>query len=179
MDIRSVSSFISGPYNMVADAKMLDFFIAPSATSLMVIGVLIVLSLVIRNVWCRYLCPYGALLGLFSWFSPTAISRDEDSCIGCSKCTKQCPAGIEVERKQAVRTPECIGCAECIGVCPVEDCLSFKVAEQKRIPWLVVGCGAVAVLLGFYLWAKMTGHWDVSVPPFMYKKIYPMFLKIS
>lgn len=179
MDARSISSFISGPYNMVADAKMLDFFVAPSATSLMVIGVLIILGLVIRNAWCRYLCPYGALLGLLSWFSPTAISRDDATCIGCGKCTKQCPAGIQVEIKESVHTPECIGCAECIGACPVEDCLSFKAAKKVRIPWLVVGVGAVAVLLGFYAWAQMTGHWNVEMPPFMFKKIYPMFLEIS
>jgi len=176
MDVRSVSSFISGPYNMVADAKMLDFFLAPSATSLLVIGGLIVFGLVVRNAWCRYLCPYGALLGLFSWLSPIAVSRDGNTCIGCGKCSKRCPAGIKVEIKDSVRSPECIGCAECIGECPVDGCLSFKAYKRVHLPWLAVGIGAVVVLLGFFAWAKLTGHWDVGMPPFMYQKIYPMFL---
>ncbi|MGL1861070.1 MAG: 4Fe-4S binding protein [Pseudodesulfovibrio sp.] len=179
MSIRSVGEFMTGPYNVVADAKMLALFTNPTAMTLMVLLVLAALSIVIRNVWCRYLCPYGALLGLFAWFGPTAIARDESTCIDCGQCTKGCPSGITVHEKESVRSPECIGCAECIGNCPVDDCLSFKVYKRVKIPWFAVGIGAVAVLLGFYLWARMTGHWDPSVPAEMFRKIYPMFLKIS
>jgi polyferredoxin len=87
MDLDSVQAFLRAPYNMVADAKMLAFFTNPSALSLTIIVALGLLSLVVRNPWCRYLCPYGALLGLFSWFSPTVIVRDEASCVSCGKCT--------------------------------------------------------------------------------------------
>ncbi|QJB55477.1 4Fe-4S binding protein [Pseudodesulfovibrio sp. zrk46] len=179
MPARGVSEFINSPYNMVADAKMLDFFLAPSTLSLGVIAGLVVFGVVVRNAWCRYLCPYGALLGIVSWFSPTFIKRDADTCIGCGKCTKQCPSGIRVEGKLAVRTPECIGCAECVGACPVDGCLGFSVAGGGKAPWLLVGIGVVAVLLGFYVWAQLTGHWDADVPPSMFRKIYPMFLKMS
>lgn len=175
MDSASVQSFISGPYNMVADAKMLAFFTSPSAMSLLVIAGLGLFSLVFRNAWCRYLCPYGALLGLISWFSPTAVARQEQTCIGCGRCRTGCPAGIEVDRKSIVRTPECIGCAECIGNCPVDGCLSFAAPGGVRLSWLVVGLGSVAVLLAFYGWAKMTGHWDIDVPPQMLKRIYATF----
>ena len=37
---------------------------------------LVVLSVVTKNFWCRYLCPYGALMGLLSMLSPTRIVRD-------------------------------------------------------------------------------------------------------
>lgn len=176
MDIRSIQSFLSAPYNMVADAKMLAFFTDPSAFSLMIILVLVVFSLVVRTAWCRYLCPYGALLGLFSWLSPTAVSRDEAKCINCGKCTRGCPGGIAVEVKKTVRTPECIGCMECVGNCPVDNCLTVKATGGIRIPWLAIGIGCVAVLLGFWLWARATGHWDADVPPAMLKRIYSSFL---
>lgn len=175
MDLKSVQGFLAAPYNMVSDAKMLDFFMSPSPTSLMVVGVLIAISLVIRTAWCRYLCPYGALLGLVSWFSPTAIARDKDACVGCGKCTAGCPAGIEVEKKSVVRSPECIGCTECIGNCPVDGCITVSLMNKNRLPWVVLCVGAVIVLLGFWGWAKATGHWDVAMPPFMLKRIYTMF----
>ena len=35
------------------------------------LAVLALLSIVVKNFWCRYLCPYGALLGLVSWISPS------------------------------------------------------------------------------------------------------------
>lgn len=176
MDLRSVQSFLNAPYNRVADARMLAFFTDPSTVSLAVLGVLALLSLIIRNPWCRYLCPYGALLGLFSWFSPTAIVRDEASCINCGRCTRGCPAGIAVEEKKTVRTPECIGCTECVGNCPVQECLSVKGPGSIRLPWHILGAGSVCVLLLFWAWAKSTGHWDADMPPLMLKKIYAMVL---
>lgn len=178
MDLRSVQSFLSAPYNMVADAKMMAFFTDPSVVSLVVIAMLVLFSLVIRNAWCRYLCPYGALLGLFSWLSPTAVTRDEGRCIGCGKCTKGCPGAIKVEEKKVVRSPECIGCMECVGHCPVEDCLTLKAAGRFRLHWLTVGVCSVAVLLLFWAWAKAFGLWDPEMPPFMFKRIYSMFMGV-
>lgn len=175
MDLPSLRAFITDPYNMTADARMLQFFLSPSTLSLSVIGLLAVASLVIRNFWCRYLCPYGALLGLFAWFGPTTIMRDATKCVDCGKCTKQCPSGITVQEKSVVRSPECIGCGECVGVCPVEGCLSFSVYGKKRFPWLIVGLGATATLLLVWLWATTTGHWDSEIPPSMLKRFYSMF----
>jgi len=175
MDFRSVRSFLSSPYNMVADAKMLVFFTDPSALSLTILFSLAILSLVVRNFWCRYLCPYGALLGILAWFGPVAVKRNSTTCIDCGQCTQACPSGIRVQDKSSVRSPECIGCGECIGHCPVDECLSLTVCKRFRMPWVAVGIGVVAVLLGFYVWARMTSHWDSQMPLFMFKKIYSAF----
>lgn len=176
MDLRSVQSFIRGPYNMVSDAKMLAFFTDPTALSLMILGTLAALSLVVRNFWCRYLCPYGALLGVIAWFGPTTIVRDSDTCVDCGQCAKGCPSGIRVDQKHIVRSPECIGCGECIGNCPVDGCLVFSIYGKTRIPWLMVGIGAIATLLAAWWWAVATGHWESPMPSFMLKKIYASFL---
>ncbi|MEF2230465.1 MAG: 4Fe-4S binding protein [Pseudodesulfovibrio sp.] len=176
MDLRSVQAFLASPYNLTADARMLAFFTDPSPLSLSVIAALALLGLAVRNFWCRYLCPYGALLGLFSWLGPAAVVRDESACIHCGKCTRGCPAGIEVERKRTVRTPECIGCAQCVGDCPVEGCLSVRAAGRVRLPWYILALGSAAVLLLFWAWAEATGHWNADIPPAMLKKIYAMLL---
>jgi polyferredoxin len=175
MDLRAVQSFLTAPYNLTADARMLRFFLEPSGLALAVLLALVVLSVVLRNVWCRYLCPYGALLGVLAWMGPTAVVRDAESCIDCGRCTRGCPGGIQVHRKDAVRSPECIGCAECVGNCPVPGCLSVRMAG-RRVPWLAIGLGAVAVLLGFWLWAEATGHWDAQTPPAMLRRLYAMAL---
>ncbi|BDQ33863.1 4Fe-4S binding protein [Pseudodesulfovibrio portus] len=175
MDPRSLEAFLTGPYNMTADARMLQFFLAPSTLSLTVIGLLAAISLVVRNFWCRYLCPYGALLGIISLLGPTSVKRDAASCVDCGKCTRRCPSGIKVQEKSVVRSPECIGCGECVGACPVDGCLSFSVYGKKRIPWLAVGAGATATLLLAWLWAKATGHWDSALPEAMLKRFYSMF----
>ena len=171
MDGGSLDAFMTSPFNVTSDARMLAFFTAPTALTLMVLGGLIAASLVVRNCWCRYLCPYGALLGLLSWFGPVRVRREEAACIGCGRCTRICPAGIEVERKAQVLTPECIGCGECIGTCPVEGCLAFT-AAGRSLPWFTAGLGAVGILLLVWGWAELTGHWDSEIPAGILRRFY-------
>lgn len=173
MDLRSLNSFITSPFNIASDARMLAFFTDPTGLTLTVLGVLIALGLVVRNAWCRYLCPYGALLGLLSWLSPVCVARDETTCIGCGKCTRTCPAGIRVEAKAQVRTPECIGCGECVGACPVEGCLGFR-ALGRRIPWAALGAAAVLVLVAARIWAGYAGLWNNEMPPDMLRRFYAL-----
>ena len=53
---------------------------------------MVVASVFVQNFWCRYLCPYGALLGLTSLLSPLRIRREPAACIDCAKCAKACPS---------------------------------------------------------------------------------------
>jgi polyferredoxin len=91
MNAFSLQVFIYGPYNRVADIKMLHFFSNISRLALFTLLSLLILSVLMRNFWCRYLCPYGALLGALSLFSIFKIHRNEATCTGCKKCTKTCP----------------------------------------------------------------------------------------
>lgn len=173
MPLREIEAFLASPYNLVADAKMLAFFTGPSGTSLMVLAGLATFSLIIRNAWCRFLCPYGALLGLLALASPVAVSRDAGRCISCRRCTRVCPSGIRVDSRRRMDTPECIGCAACVESCPVPDCLSVR-AFGLRLPVRSVALGSVGTLLAFYLWAVTTGHWASDIPPAMLRKLHMM-----
>lgn len=171
MSLYSIGQFIRSPYNITADARLMAFFLHPSMLALAVFGALAVLGIVFRNFWCRYLCPYGALLGLASMLSPLGIRRETSMCINCGKCTRTCPAGIDVMNRVAVNSPECIGCAQCVGSCPVPECLEVS-AGRKRLPFWVIPLGVVAVFVVGYAWANLAGNWNSTMPMDMLRKLY-------
>jgi polyferredoxin len=103
MPVEALAGFLSGPYGIIADVKMLNFFRHIGETGAIVLAVLTLLSLVVQNFWCRYLCPYGALVGLAALASPTRIRREAEPCIDCGKCAKACPALLPVDRLRFAR----------------------------------------------------------------------------
>ncbi len=165
MDVPSLRAFLDSPYNKVADVKMLLFFTDISRFSLAVIGLLILFSLIIRNFWCRYLCPYGALLGFLGVFSPFRITRNADSCIDCAKCSKVCPNRIAVDKVKVVMSDECTSCMACVDACPVRDTLQLKASKRGRFEWTPLRVAAAVVLLFVSVTgiAMLTGNWHSSV----------------
>ena len=85
MDLPSIEWFLKSPYNLVADIKMLQYFLAPGTLTLGVIVVMVLGSIFLPGFWCRGFCPYGALLGLLSLLSPMAVNRNPASCSGCGR----------------------------------------------------------------------------------------------
>lgn len=56
-------------------------------------GVLLVTGLFIGRPYCRFLCPYGVLLGWMSRFSKWHASITPRECIQCRLCEEACPYG--------------------------------------------------------------------------------------
>lgn len=160
----AIDEFMRAPYGAISDIKLLQFFRFIGTTGLIVIGVLIALSVAIQNFWCRYLCPYGALLGIAALFSPTQITRDANECIDCAKCAKACPARLPVDVLPRVRSAECTLCLSCVAVCPAKNALQVKVARRTTMPAWAVAAAIVTIFLGVVLVARVTGHWDRHVP---------------
>ena len=178
MDVETIEFFLRSPYNMVCDTKMLLFFMHPSGSLLAVLLVAVSGSLLFPSFWCRCLCPYGALLGIFSLFSPMAVRRDTTSCVNCGRCTRACPQGIAVHLKQRVNLPECTGCMECVSACPKQHCLSAGFGwnrshpKRRSIPWWGMAALTVLTLAGFYLWARASGHWQTIIPTEMVRMLH-------
>jgi MauM/NapG family ferredoxin protein len=70
----------------------------------------------IPRVFCRALCPLGALLGVFARFSLFRIHREGDGCSSCSLCTFACQGADEPLGEH--RAGECHVCLNCIPGCP-------------------------------------------------------------
>lgn len=164
MNISAVRAFLDSPYNQAADLKMYYFFADISRFSLIVIGTLFILSIFIRSFWCRFLCPYGALLGIISFFSPNKIKRNSVSCIDCGLCTKACPAAIKVDKVITVYSDECTSCLSCVDVCPVENTLEVKnILFRKKISKSHVAFGVIIIFLLITGIGMITGHWQNNI----------------
>lgn len=111
--------------------------------------ILLVASLFTKSFWCRYFCPLGATLGIFKKFSFFRIKRDKKTCISCHHCNHVCPAGLDVEEKDSVKSADCISCLNCVSECP-ESSLTISIFGKKfsksKFSLLVVGLFAIAIL---------------------------------
>jgi polyferredoxin len=168
-----IHAFLQSPYGLIADVKMLNFFRFLGQTGLLVIGVLMLLSVVIQNFWCRYLCPYGALLGFAALLSPLRIRRNPDTCIDCAKCANACPSQLPVDQLITIKSAECTACMECIAVCPAEKALIFSAPKTKEVPAWAVAAGIALLFLGTVGYAKATGRWESNIPAQVYRVLVP------
>ena len=173
MSVSAIAEFLASPYALVVDVRMLNFFRFLGETAACVILALVIASIFVQNFWCRYLCPYGALMGLVSWLSPLRIQRSESACIDCAKCAKACPAVLPVDKLVQIRSTECIGCLECVAVCPAKDALGIALPRRRAIPAWTVAAGIAIVFLGLVGYAKLTSHWDTHLPEQLYFQLVP------
>jgi polyferredoxin len=184
MSAEALDGFMATPYGLLVDVKMLNFFRTMGIVAVVVIALLVLLSMLVQNFWCRYLCPYGALMGLASFLSPVKIRRDAEACIDCSKCSKACPAGLAVDQLVQIRTVECTACMACVSVCPAQDALQLALPARKAATaaerWRrrsvspVAVCAVLAYLFfGVVLFARATNHWQTNIPAEVYIHLVP------
>jgi polyferredoxin len=175
MNITAVKDFLDSPYNQAADLKMYYFFADISRFSLIVLGSLFILSIFIRNFWCRFLCPYGALLGIISFFSPNKIKRNPVSCIDCGLCAKACPSAIKVDKVITVLSDECTSCLNCVDACPVADTLEMKpIFMKSKFSKKNIVFGVVLIFLLVTGIGMLTGHWKNNISKEEYLIHYKM-----
>ena len=185
MSAGAIEEFMHSPYGVIADVRMLNFFRYLGETAAIVLAILVIASVLIQNFWCRYLCPYGAILGIVSFFSPLRIRRSEDACIDCAKCAKACPSDLPVDKLVTIKSAECTGCLECVAVCPAEGALHISLPKWTRAQqecklraWAMAA--AIAVLfLGIVSYAKASGYWNSDIPDYIYRQLVPRANEIS
>ena len=90
------------------------------------LAVLLLATVFVRNLYCRFLCPVGALLGLISKLTVFKIKRWSE-CNTCKICEKTCEWG-------AIRGPKIIE-SECVRC---DDCERLYLDQQKCPHWIIL-----------------------------------------
>lgn len=83
---------------------------------LLILVITLFMSILLFRPFCRYICPLGALYGLFNRFSLYRYYVDTEKCINCGACQKACRLDIPVWKKP--NSIDCIRCGECKDACP-------------------------------------------------------------
>jgi polyferredoxin len=101
---------------------------------LIILIAVLFLSLLIERPWCKYACPYGALLGVFNRIRLFKIVRQESTCVSCSKCDNNCPMNIKVSKSKSVVDVQCITCLQCTSdnYCPVSDTVELTTKGRSE-----------------------------------------------
>ena len=137
--------------------------------------------------FCRFLCPLGALYGLFNRFNVIGVRVDASRCNGCGACVRHC--GMDVRK---VGDHECISCGHCMDVCrqgaislragrvtlraPVTDRAGEAPRAEKnrqrrvRTGWAV----ALAVLCLALLWVNVLEPDGAAAPAVSYESDAPL-----
>jgi len=91
----------------------------------------IVLSVIIYRPFCKYLCPLGAIYGLFNPIALYRFKVDTKKCTSCGDCQRACRMNICVNKNP--NSTECIRCGECITACKIHALskVSFPITEKK------------------------------------------------
>ena len=177
MSAASIAEFLGSRYALIVDVRMLNFFRYLGGTTAFVLLGILLASIFVQNFWCRYLCPYGAFLGLVSLLSPTRITRKPETCIDCAKCAKACPSALPVDKLVQIRSAECTGCLECVAVCPAKDTLIMSVPvglrKRRTIPAWSMAAGIAIIFFGLVGYAKFAGHWNTDLPKQVYLQLVP------
>ncbi|MFH0977068.1 MAG: 4Fe-4S binding protein [Spirochaetota bacterium] len=88
-----------------------------------------------RRAYCRMLCPFITISGVFSKYSIFKIApANADKCIECGKCNNACPMMIDVssfvKNRKRINNRSCILCEQCVSSC-VNECLKLA----PGLPW--------------------------------------------
>lgn len=92
-----------------------------------------VASIFIFRMFCRFICPLGALYGFFNRISFFGVKVEAHKCTNCNLCVNHCKMDIT-----SVGDCECISCGECVDVCPTKA-IVWKGAKFKILPETVKG----------------------------------------
>jgi polyferredoxin len=123
-----------GLIHAVLGAFLLEFRQAHFTQGLF-LGVLflaiLAMSLRVTRLWCRAICPLGALLGAVSRWSVLGLHKDSEACNNCNRCLLHCQGGDDPIGSSPWRKSECLMCMNCVGSCP-DHALVFRFFRKEK-----------------------------------------------
>jgi len=109
----------------MANLAVNPIFLQGFLIGLLFIGILL-LNLYRERLWCRYLCPLGAFLGLLSRWNILKLKIDPQKCIECHLCNIHCETQANPFPLEEWKSSECVYCFTCSAICPT-SAITFPV----------------------------------------------------
>jgi polyferredoxin/uncharacterized protein with FMN-binding domain len=137
--------------------SLLNLFVGEfAAEGLFILGIITISSLFIQRPWCKYFCPYGALLGISNSIRFISIRRNPETCINCKRCDKACPMNITVSENKVIRDVQCISCMECTSnnSCPIKNTVMLNQIKKEdedmneKVKTIGIASIVLAVMIG-------------------------------
>lgn len=172
--VDALRSMMSRPFYLTADAKVFELYAHVGPWVIITVSAILAGSFLVESFWCRYLCPYGALQGIFAVLSPVMLVKNNATCIDCGRCNKACMNGVDVAgSSDVVVSGECMGCTSCVQVCPRENTLDLKLFGVFPMSVWAFGVAFVAVFAGIVVVAALTGALHSDLAPDLYRQVLP------
>ena len=115
--------------------------------SYLFLGIIVFGSLFLPSIFCRYLCPFAAVMNIFSRLKLVKINLDKEKCIGCGKCEKACPMQLKILDKNKINDVNCINCSECVIACPITDKALTQKSHSKLFNRLSIAKKSIALIV--------------------------------
>jgi len=114
----SVSFFFQiYPPRILSDILRDSLLSRPAIGGIVFIGVILLVELLfVKRIWCRCLCPGGAVYSILGRTRFLRIRRDDGKCTDCGDCDKVCPHELQ-PASTALKTGECDNCGLCKKAC--------------------------------------------------------------
>jgi ferredoxin-type protein NapH len=128
--IASVQFFyIFYPPRIISDWVRDGWTSTVSGIDLMIFGVILVFELLLcQRLWCKCLCPGGALYSLLGKWRVLRINRDVHACTHCGKCNEVCP--YDLEPGSLPLGGECDNCGLCVQACD-DDAINYQLKRTR------------------------------------------------
>ncbi len=115
-----LSGYFVSPSTLLQQAMTFEFSTGVRAAMVGLWVYVIATSVLLRHIFCKYICAPGLMQVLFGWISPVALKvrfkREEISrCTDCKMCEKVC--FMDVKPRASKPNINCVNCGECIVAC--------------------------------------------------------------
>jgi polyferredoxin len=112
---------------LAANEFLREFLGTQFILKIIIAGSIVVLSVFIFRIFCRVLCPLGAIYALLNRFAILHMECNKHTCTTCGDCSKTCP--VMIEPMNHPNASECFRCGRCVNSCP-QKALSYTMRRQ-------------------------------------------------